>query len=100
MEFDARCCGAVGSSQKYVKQYGQGRIFASLPAPETDDADLVFDGWYTGIDGTGTKYTDASACPAQVSLKLYASWLRKVYDEDFRGYLSVDLNGQWQQSTT
>lgn len=35
----------------------------------------------------------------QASLKLYASWLRKVYDEDFHGYLSVDLNSQWQQST-
>lgn len=75
-------------------------MFANLPAPTTDDADLVFDGWYTGIDGAGTKYTDTSTCPAQASLKLYASWLRKVYDEDFHGYLSVDLNSQWQQSTS
>lgn len=60
----------------------------------------MFDGWYTGIDGTGAKYIDTSACPAQASLKLYASWLRKVYDEDFRGYLSVDLNSQWRQSTS
>lgn len=90
--FDARCCGTIDSQREYSKQYGQGKMFARLPTPDTDDYELVFDGWYTGIDGTGTKYTESNICPQQTSLKLYASWLRKVYDEDFDGYLSVDLN--------
>ena len=45
-----------------------------LYSPTAATEDISFEGWYTGIDGTGTKYEDGMTCPQQDSLQLYAHW--------------------------
>lgn len=58
-----------------------------LYSPTAATEDISFEGWYTGIDGTGTKYEDGMTCPQQNSLQLYAHW-------------QVQSGGSWQTYDT
>ena len=45
-----------------------------LPIPEHSNSDLKFAGWFTGVDGTGTKYMGTTVYRATHNLTLYAKW--------------------------
>lgn len=49
-------------------------------------AGYKFDGWYTNINGVGTKYTATTAVPYS-SITLWSNWILETYD------LKYDLNG-------
>lgn len=56
-------------------------------------AGYKFDGWYTNINGVGTKYTAATAVPYS-SITLWSNWILETYD------LKYDLNGGTGASDT
>ena len=98
VDFDARACGLIGSSRLSSMQFGQGRALGILPTPTTNVQGVVFDNWYTGIDGTGNKCTASTICPTTSSLKLYANWKYRISNGKD---LSVDIsNENWRLSQT
>lgn len=86
--------GSIAGAAIYAKQLKQNSLLKTLPTPVCPEATPYFGGWYTGQNGTGTRYTAKSKVPAQSELMLYA-----LYGiAPFQSY-TVDLNDQWRAST-
>ena len=80
IELDPTSDGVVSDSVKKV-YYGEGY---TLEVPETTDENLVFDGWFTDVNGAGLRYTDkdgnsVSDYSLVEGITLHASWLR-IFD--------------------
>ena len=84
--------GTVGTTSvqvMYAKRLG------TLPTPTAPESTPYFGGWYTEENGGGTRYGASSRCPKQETLVLHA-----YYGTTPLMYYTVDLNDQWQQSTS
>ena len=84
-----------GTVSETTKQIVYGKKIGELPKPTCPADKPYFGGWYTEANGVGTKYTASSTAPSQDSLTLYAFYSAV----QLKSY-TVDLNGQWRQSTT
>lgn len=91
ISFDA----GEGTVSETSRQVVYGRKIGELPKPTCPADKPYFGGWYTEADGAGTKYSANSTAPSQDSLTLYAFYSAV----QLKSY-TVDLNGQWRQSTT
>lgn len=83
-----------GSVSPSTKQVIYGQKIRELPKPTCPADKPYFGGWYTELDGAGTKYSANSTAPSQDSLTLHA-----FYSAVSLKSYTVDLNGQWRQST-
>ena len=84
-----------GSVSQSTKQVIYGKKIGELPKPICPADKPYFGGWYTEAGGAGTKYSADSTAPSQDSLTLYAFYSAVA----LKSY-TVDLNGQWRQSTS
>lgn len=84
-----------GTVETTSMQAMQNKRFGTLPRPTCPEATPYFGGWYTEQNGQGTKYTSSSKVPAQDTLALYA-----YYSATALQSYTIDLNSQWQQSTS
>ena len=66
--------GAAAISLVYIASYTvpYGQSYGTLPTPSRYG--YVFDGWYTGENGTGTKITSNSIVSIGYNHTLYANW--------------------------
>ena len=62
----------------------------SMPTPQREG--YTFLGWYTGINGSGTKYTASSAFPTG-DLVLYSAWEANQYYLDLNGFIDGASTG-------
>jgi hypothetical protein len=74
VSFDA---GGVVSNPSNVTIIGSSKIGTSLPGlpnfVDTADGRLYFIGWYSGVDGTGVKYSEDSIISRDVTMHAYWS---------------------------
>jgi hypothetical protein len=73
----------------------QNKKLGELPTPNCPEDTPYFGGWWTGENGTGTRYSNNTIVSSQSSLTLYA-----FYSATPPYSYTVDLNGQWRQSTS
>ncbi|MBR3230711.1 InlB B-repeat-containing protein [Candidatus Saccharibacteria bacterium] len=66
--FDAR-----GGSSVEAVEVGEGGTISSLP--QSTKPGYSLDGWYSGVDGTGTKLTTSTVFEAQTPKQYYAYWV-------------------------
>ena len=59
-----------------------GEPFGELPAPKKARTGYMFDGWYTGKNGTGTKATPTAIVPTG-DFSLYQNWVGVPYKVRF-----------------
>ena len=64
--------------------------YGDLPTPTRTD--YMFDGWYTGENGTGTKVDENTALYSADDHTLYAKWT-PLYRLDLNGYLDGVIDG-------
>jgi len=68
--------GATGGNTAAQKTVVYGAAVGALPAPVKPGFD--FDGWFTGISGTGTAVTSATVWNIAGDAPLYAKWIVSV----------------------
>ena len=72
-----------------------GSTYGTLPTPKR--VGFIFNGWYTGEKGTGTKITSGDTVAITKDTTLYAKWTANTYKVDFNGNMfsttSRTLNG-------
>ena len=72
-----------------------GSTYGTLPTPKR--VGFIFDGWYTGEKGTGTKITSGDTVAITKDTTLYAKWTANIYTVSFNGNMfsttSRTLNG-------
>ncbi|MCR4841523.1 MAG: InlB B-repeat-containing protein [Lachnospiraceae bacterium] len=61
-----------GISQQVFDSYEKGSTFAPSAVPVPNSECFEFDGWYTGLQGRGERYTETSVINGDVDL--YANW--------------------------
>ena len=60
-----------------------GSTYGTLPTPKR--VGFIFNGWYTGEKGTGTKITSGDTVAITKDTTLYAKWTANTYKVDFNG---------------
>ena len=73
-----------GSVSPTSKDVTVGEVYGELPVPTKDG--YTFDGWYTEMDGQGSKVTASTTVTAAEDHTLYAAWTANIY--------TVTLNAQ------
>ena len=72
-----------------------GSTYGTLPTPKR--VGFIFNGWYTGEKGTGTKITSGDTVAITKDTTLYAKWTANTYTVSFNGNMfsttSRTLNG-------
>ena len=60
-----------------------GSTYGTLPTPKR--VGFIFNGWYTGEKGTGTKITSGDTVAITKDTTLYAKWTANIYTVSFNG---------------
>ena len=66
-----------GTPSTYTWSVSENGSFSSLPEPSRPGYSL--EGWYTGIDGAGTKLTTSTVFTTNTPTQYYANWEESVY---------------------
>lgn len=90
VHFDAQGGAYEGSDTKLVT-YGQ--LYGSLPEPTRENH--TFEGWWTGVDGSGNLVESATTVSTVIDRTLYAKWVFNVYTGPAGGLVFYE-NPNWE----
>ncbi len=79
ISFDAQGGTVAASTKEVMQSYSYG----TLPVPSRTD--YAFLGWYTGVNGTGTRVSSGTTVTQSSSHTLYAKWIYGVIPVTFNG---------------